>query len=319
MQYYNKYFKGHDKMNVFVSWSGALSKNVAEVLKTWIPSIIQSVQIFFSPDDIEKGQNWNKRITDELNQCEFGIICLTSENKDAPWINFEAGAIAKTLDSKVAALLVDISPSDIKGPISLYQATYFKKTDFFKLCESINNSLDDGKIKDEILKRTFEAIWPDIEGEIKKLLDSTDLKVDADEDKGGNNTAELLETILQSLREQTRLITDPEKLLPRSYLGDFISKDSLYLSELNQAVTYINYLLNYMHDIVKDPECKLDNEVSGCFRKILELTVKLLKYETIFQLAKSFKISEKIKSLRDRIEEICKKPEVDFPLNDEVD
>ena len=58
---------------------------------------------------------------------EYGIICLTTENTSAPWINFEAGAIAKSLDSRVTALMVNIKPSDIKGPLSRYQATKFEK------------------------------------------------------------------------------------------------------------------------------------------------------------------------------------------------
>ena len=41
-------------MKVFISWSGELSKNIAEVIKKWLPCIIQSVEVFFSPDDIEK-------------------------------------------------------------------------------------------------------------------------------------------------------------------------------------------------------------------------------------------------------------------------
>lgn len=34
-------------MKVFVSWSGELSCQIAEVLKKWIPCIIQSVEVFF--------------------------------------------------------------------------------------------------------------------------------------------------------------------------------------------------------------------------------------------------------------------------------
>ena len=96
-------------MKVFVSWSGELSCQIAEVLKKWIPCIIQSVDVFFSPEDIEKGDNWDKTISSELSECKYGIICLTSDNTSAPWINFEAGAIAKSLDSKVTALMVNVN------------------------------------------------------------------------------------------------------------------------------------------------------------------------------------------------------------------
>ena len=130
-------------MKVFVSWSGELSKEIAEVLKKWIPCIIQSVEVFYSPEDIEKGDNWDATISSELSECNYGIICLTPENTMAPWINFEAGAIAKSLDSKVSALMINIKPSDIKGPLSRYQATRFEKQDFFQLrqpCQQQNRT-----------------------------------------------------------------------------------------------------------------------------------------------------------------------------------
>lgn len=121
-------------MKVFVSWSGELSCQIAEVLKKWIPCIIQSVDVFFSPEDIEKGDNWDKTISSELSECKYGIICLTSDNTSAPWINFEAGAIAKSLDSKVTALMVNIKPSDIKGPLSpVIRLPDLKEQTFFNL------------------------------------------------------------------------------------------------------------------------------------------------------------------------------------------
>ncbi len=127
-------------MKIFVSWSGDLSRKIAEILKKWIPCIIQSAEVFFSPEDIEKGDNWDRTISTQLSECKYGIICLTAENISAPWINFEAGAIAKTLDSKVAALMIDIKPSDIRGPLSRYQAAKFEKDDFYQLICSINKT-----------------------------------------------------------------------------------------------------------------------------------------------------------------------------------
>ncbi len=44
-------------MKIFISWSGELSCKVAKILKRWIPCVIQSVDVFFSPEDIEKGNN----------------------------------------------------------------------------------------------------------------------------------------------------------------------------------------------------------------------------------------------------------------------
>lgn len=41
-------------MRVFISWSGELSQSIAKELSEWLPSIIQSVEVFYSPEDIKK-------------------------------------------------------------------------------------------------------------------------------------------------------------------------------------------------------------------------------------------------------------------------
>ncbi|MCL2483300.1 MAG: toll/interleukin-1 receptor domain-containing protein [Propionibacteriaceae bacterium] len=101
-------------MKVFISWSGPLSKKVAQVLKDWIPSVIQAIEPFLSSEDIEKGNRWNTDIARELQESTFGIICVTLENLSAEWLNFEAGALSKTIENThVAPFLLDVRPSDL--------------------------------------------------------------------------------------------------------------------------------------------------------------------------------------------------------------
>jgi hypothetical protein len=85
-------------MKVFISWSGDLSKNIAEIFRQWIPSVIQAVKPYYSPDDVTKGTRWSTEISKELDNSKIGIICLTRDNIEKPWIMFEAGAISKNLD-----------------------------------------------------------------------------------------------------------------------------------------------------------------------------------------------------------------------------
>ena len=205
-------------MKVFVNWSGELSKEIAEVLKKWIPCIIQSVEVFYSPEDIEKGDNWDATISSELSECNYGIICLTPENTMAPWINFEAGAIAKSLDSKVSALMINIKPSDIKGPLSRYQATRFEKQDFFQLLKSINSALD-SPLELTILQNAFEAMWATLEAEANEIVEKYSKKnkgkVEVGENKEQN---EPIEEVLQLLRKQSTILANPEMILPAEYM-----------------------------------------------------------------------------------------------------
>ena len=125
------YYYGDEDMKVFVSWSGEQSQKFAEALKEWLEQCIQSVEVFFSSEDIEKGENWQIKLSNELQDTNYGIVCLTPENIDAPWIHFEAGALSKLLDSKVMVLAMNINFADIKGPLKAFQATKFEKNDIF--------------------------------------------------------------------------------------------------------------------------------------------------------------------------------------------
>jgi hypothetical protein len=89
-------------MRVFISWSGDRSKRVGDLLRKWIPGVLQAVKPYFSPDDVAKGSRWSGEIAKELEASRVGLLVLTPENVEAPWLMFEAGALAKNLDrSKV--------------------------------------------------------------------------------------------------------------------------------------------------------------------------------------------------------------------------
>lgn len=156
-------------MKVFISWSGDYSREVAEKLSVWIPSVIQSVDTFYSPNDIGKGENWGNRLSHELEDCSFGIICLTPENVSAPWIHFEAGSLAKFMDSRLSSIMLGVNPSDIKGPLSRFQNTKFEQTDFFKLIQAINDSTEK-PLQSTALKKIFDIMWTDLEKEVQPVI-----------------------------------------------------------------------------------------------------------------------------------------------------
>ncbi len=128
-------------MKVFISWSGEFSKKIALLIKDWAEQCIQSIEAFVSDEDIEKGENWSARLTNELSSTNYGIVCLTSDNISAPWIHFEAGALSKLVESRVSTIAVDIQYSEIKGPLSSFQNTKLEKDEMFSLLKSINNSI----------------------------------------------------------------------------------------------------------------------------------------------------------------------------------
>ncbi|MDE6260584.1 MAG: toll/interleukin-1 receptor domain-containing protein [Oscillospiraceae bacterium] len=156
-------------MKLFISWSGEFSKKVAERLSIWIPTIIQSVNVFYSPDDIAKGENWSNHLDKELKESSFGVICLTPENVTAPWIHFEAGALAKSLDTRISAILLGVNPSEVQGPLSRYQNTVFEKEDFYKLFLSIDEA-SENRLKPSILRNAFDNAWDKLYAEISQII-----------------------------------------------------------------------------------------------------------------------------------------------------
>ncbi|WP_368085194.1 TIR domain-containing protein [Vibrio splendidus] len=84
-------------MKVFISWSGDESHKVALALREWLPSVVQSIDPYVSSEDIDKGTRWASDIAGELDESAFGILCVTKQNLDAPWLNFEAGLLEKVL------------------------------------------------------------------------------------------------------------------------------------------------------------------------------------------------------------------------------
>lgn len=200
-------------MKIFISWSGNDSKAIAEYLKKWIEQIIQAAEPWISVD-IEKGKKWNSEIIEKLENSKIGIFCVTKENLNSPWILFEAGAISKTEDSYVCTFLIDLNPTDLTGPLSLFQATKFNKEDIFKLLVTINQSISNsgGKgLSMETLKDLFEMFYPQLEENIKSIIKN---KKDANNgNKEIRSERELLEESVQILRQlkQSKLDNPIEK------------------------------------------------------------------------------------------------------------
>lgn len=205
---------------IFISWSGELSKALGEAVKEWIPKVLQSVKPYFTPDDIEKGSRWAKEISQELATSQLGIICLTQENQHSPWILFEAGALSKNLEeSKVCPILFNFDTTDLKGPLSSFQATKFNKDDFKKLLESINNSCEETKLEQKSLDETFEVWWPMLYKKINEILaqDNTDSKPSKRKDR------DILEEILELARSNAKAIISTPRDVSRITVEDLVA------------------------------------------------------------------------------------------------
>ena len=156
-------------MKVFISWSGKRSEQIAIALKEWLPLILQYVDPWLSQSDIKAGERWSDKIAKELEVSKFGIVCITSDNKEAPWIMFEAGALAKSIaDSRVIPLFFDLEFQDISGPLTQFQSKKTEEQGLKELILSLNEA-SDTPVPTERLTQLFIRLWPDFLERISKI------------------------------------------------------------------------------------------------------------------------------------------------------
>lgn len=185
-------------MKVFISWSGEMSKRVGEAFKNWIPHVLQTVEPYYTPTDIEKGTRWSHDIAAELESSSAGIFFVTRENLKSPWLAFEAGAISKQVDdSLVCPVLIDLGTSDLNGPLTQFQVTPFQKAEIKKLIQALNKANPDNVLNESILNQAFEKNWPDLEEHVSEIIRST--SPDRDE-QAKRDDREVLNEILDLTR-----------------------------------------------------------------------------------------------------------------------
>ena len=205
---------GFNKMKVFISWSGETSSKVALILREWLPSVIQTITPYVSSEDIDKGARWSSDIAKELEDSTFGILCVTKENLEAPWLSFEAGALSRTIDkSYVTPFLFDIKRSEVKGPILQFQSTIFQKDDIKKLVKTLNKACGDDGMTDARLEKSFEVWYPSLENDLNQLKATNTEEIIDNKAEENNHSSEILEEILELSRDNQKLLRTPDTQL----------------------------------------------------------------------------------------------------------
>lgn len=211
-------------MNVFISWSKNLSKDCAEILRDWIKCTLQASEPWVSSKDIDKGSLWFNEINDQLKDTKVGIVCLTKENKENPWILFESGALAKGLSAnRVCTFLIDLTPADLANPMAQFNHTTPDKEGMKSLLITINKELGDKALDDRILDQVFETYWPLFDKQFKEALTNAPV---SDIDEPTRSSDDILTEILYTTRTLDKRIRHLERKKENFYSErDFLNKD----------------------------------------------------------------------------------------------
>lgn len=239
-------------MKVFISWSGERSKEMANALREWLPMVLQYVEPFVSDKDISAGDRWAQKIAGELENANFGIICITPENLSSEWILFESGALSKSmLEGKVIPLLLDLELSDLSGPLSQFQAQKVEAAGIMEVVKSING-VADKKADEKIIDRSVPALWPELEKALGNIPDI------APAEKHKRPAHEILEEIVTDVRGiNSRMRNlDPDMLGKESYMRrrkkrfhpSMIEELAFMTSEFDDAPTSLLLLAGFLRE-----------------------------------------------------------------------
>ena len=229
-------------VKVFISWSGSSSKRFAEILRQWLPSVIQAVRPYHSSEDISKGARWSAEIARELEQSKVGILCLTKDNLKEPWIMFEAGALSKNVGkARVCPILFGVDTTDLVGPLLQFQACRFEKSDFLDLVTTINKEADDNALPENVLTRVFNKFWDDIKQDIEGLL-PTDDEIAGEEIRSDRD---ILEEVLGLSRAVASAVQSPR--VSPSALRDLVRNyDAIVHFAVNSDEDYVAPLIDIL-------------------------------------------------------------------------
>ncbi|MFJ5985388.1 TIR domain-containing protein [Lentzea sp. NPDC092896] len=187
-------------MKVFLSWAGSETRPFAEFLHEWLQLVIQSVKPWMSERDVAKGSRSMAELSRELDGTQFGIVVLTAANQHSPWINFEAGAISKSVgEASVVPLLLNLKKADVVGPLGQFQAVDAgDRADVGLLLDAINRRLAD-PLDSVRLGHFVDREWASFEMKLREFRASTPAV-------NGRERAdrEVLDEILLMVRDLTR-------------------------------------------------------------------------------------------------------------------
>jgi RNA polymerase sigma factor (sigma-70 family) len=192
-------------MRVFISWSGEPSCSIARSLYEWLPLVVQHVKPWMSDEAIESGTRWNDHVAAALNETDFGIVCVTGENQHKPWLMFEAGALAKRLNSAhVVPLCFGISPVEITGPLEAFQGRSFDEDGVKRLVREISAARNEPLGVDQV-DTLFGALWP----KLKSTIDDMESRP-----QPGHAVRRSTQDMLEELVERTRRIERTQSQRP---------------------------------------------------------------------------------------------------------
>jgi hypothetical protein len=275
---------------IFLSWSGTFSLKVAESVKGHLETVFgDDVTSFLSESDIGIGERGIGVIFDTLSVCNAGIFFITSSNWREPWINFEAGSIAKQHnDSRVMVLLLESPPESFhKVPLMQFQYKKFDKQGIEYMVEAIAKICNKSE-QIPTYKKRLELAWNEMQREFNEAKASFGSDT-SQEPSGVSNNAlntqkpyDALLELIEDARALFKSSTANEGLINlKTAVTEQISENSRILRDLCLSVDGLKSdFLKIHYDDVKFMKAQWSNalitEKLRAFMKDIDIFAKSL-------------------------------------------
>lgn len=248
--------RGQVLAQAFISWSGERSRRVAEALRELISVVLPGVRPWLSGHDIAPGERWQSEIERELEGSEIGVLVLTADNVNAPWVIYEAGALSNKPRRRVCPYLVDLDFPDLPGPLSQFQSKKANKQGTRELVLSLHE-VSGSTFPRESVEALFQAKWNQLESVLEDALQT--------------------QTSLQTIK------LDPLTGLPnREAFSEAIQKHITLAEQDKCPVCLVLMDLDYFSRINDgDGHAKGDDvlrEIACCMQRLLMQKGKLFRY-----------------------------------------
>jgi CheY-like chemotaxis protein len=247
-------------MQVFLGWSGVRSQSVAQVLHDWLPFVIPGVASWMPAASTAPSARWNAEIGGRLEDTQVGILCLTRESMMAPWILFEAGALAQSIPNAcIYTYLLDMDPVDVQGPLAQFKAVAAEKTPTWELVRAMYSALGAPRLPEVTLHTIFDKFWPDLEASLHRIPGDAAVKT--------RSHRSLLEEILANVRSLSRmsytLIEQGKPPFSASAQAHWLAMEGHDASALDDESDLVAWVFDEEEDAAEEAEGGIADEVIG--------------------------------------------------------
>lgn len=157
-------------MKVYIGWSGQTSKEVASILKVWLPQMNAHIEMFVSMD-IPKDAIWRDELFQVIAACDCAIFCCTQDNIRSPWLCFEAGRISAA-EKPLYLMLFDAPPMQSDSPLQMFRHFELEERSLRQMAYELNRLCGEWQVPPDAFDRIFDGLYPTVKKMLAQVRDS---------------------------------------------------------------------------------------------------------------------------------------------------